>query len=96
MPVNHMVWLKFRDGITEARIAEHIESVYALKDQVPGILEISAGRNFTQRAMGCQVGISVVLKDKAALAAYGPHPVHAAAAAALRQDAEIFALDYEF
>ena len=38
----------------------------------------------------------VELEDREALTTYLPHPYHAAISTALRVDAEIFALDYEF
>jgi hypothetical protein len=38
----------------------------------------------------------VTLQDRAALDRYSAHPVHVEVAAALRRDAELLALDYEF
>jgi hypothetical protein len=96
MPVNHMVWIKFRADVPAQRIEQHVAALRSLKDRVPGILDLTIGRNFTDRANGCTHGLSVILADKAALAAYAPHPVHVEVAGALRQDAEILALDYEF
>jgi hypothetical protein len=96
MPVNHMVWIKFRADVPVERIEKHVVALRSLKERVPGILDLTIGRNFTDRANGCTHGLSVILVDKAALAAYASHPVHVEVASALRQDAEILALDYEF
>ena len=96
MPVHHQVWIKFRADVPEERIAAHLRALQSLQGRVPGVLELNLGKNFTERANGCTHGLSVVLTDKAALAAYGPHPVHAEIAKALRQDAEVLALDYEY
>ena len=96
MPVNHMVWIKFRPGIDEAGIAAHLAALAALRERVPGVQSLNLGRNFTERANGCTHGLSVILDDKAALQAYAVHPYHVEVATALRRDAEILALDYEF
>jgi hypothetical protein len=96
MAVNHMVWIKFRPEIDEARIAAHAAALRALQQRVPGVQSLNLGRNFTERANGYNFGLSVILDDKAALQAYAVHPYHVEVATALRRDAEIMALDYEF
>jgi hypothetical protein len=96
MAVNHMVWIKFHPGTDEARIAAHLEALRGLADRVPGVQSLTLGRNFTDRANGCTHGLSVILDDKAALAAYGPHPYHVEVATAVRRDAELLVLDFEF
>lgn len=96
MPVNHQVWIKFRADVPPAVIDGIVAELRALRGAVPGILDLNLGRNFTDRANGYNWGLSVILQDKAALAAYAPHPVHVAVATKLRANAEIMALDYEF
>lgn len=96
MPVNHMVWIRFRPDVPVERVEHHLAALRSLRGRVPGILDLTLGRNFTDRANGCTHGLSVILADKAALATYAPHPAHVEVASALRQDAEILALDYEF
>jgi hypothetical protein len=91
-----MVWLKFKAGVPPARIEAHLAALASLVEHVPGITRLSLGANFTDRAQGYTHGVAVELTDRAALAAYGPHPYHAKVAAALREDAELLALDYEF
>jgi hypothetical protein len=96
MPVNHMVWIKFRADVPPERVERHLEALRSLAHRVPGILDLTLGRNFTDRANGCTHGLSVILPDRAALSAYITHPVHVEVAGAVRQDAEILALDYEY
>lgn len=97
MAVMHMVWLKFRPEITEAQIEAHCRALHGLKSRVPGVLELTVGRNFTERAPGYTHGIAVTLADKAALAIYAVHPDHVEVAQGLRRDTEgVMALDYEF
>jgi len=96
MAVNHMVWIKFRPDIDAARIAAHLQALRGLEARVPGVQSLTLGRNFTDRANGFTHGLCVILDDPAALAAYGPHPYHVEVATALRKDAELLVLDYEF
>lgn len=96
MPVNHMVWIRFRADVPEERIAAHLEGLRSLAAGVPVVRGLTVGRNFTDRANGCTHGLSVILDDRAALSAYAVHPRHVEVATALRRDAEILALDYEY
>ncbi len=96
MAVNHMVWLKFRGDIDTARVQHHLDALRSLATRVPGVRQLHLGTNFTDRANGYTHGLTVILDDKAALQAYAVHPAHVEVATALRQDAEVQALDYEF
>jgi len=95
MAVTHIVWIKFRDGVAPSRIDAHVAALASLEHSVPGISQLTLGANFTDRAGGYSHGLVVILEDKAALEAYATHPRHVEVATALRQDADILALDYE-
>jgi len=90
-----MVWIKFRDGVEQTRIDQHIAALTSLQQSVPGIVQLTIGENFTDRADGYTHGLLVILDNKAALNAYATHPRHVEVATALREDANILALDYE-
>ncbi len=96
MPVEHMVWFRFRDEVTRderARLARELRRLAAL---VPGILKLSVGENFTDRALGCQLGLLVTLESRTALAAYQVHEAHQAIAKQLRTACDqILAFDFE-
>jgi len=96
MPVNHMVWIKFNEGTTPTAIEEHLAGLRSLPDHVPGILGLTLGSNFTERARGFTHGVMVLLTDRDALAAYAVHPAHVAVASRLVKDAEIMALDFDY
>ncbi len=96
MPVNHMVWIRFRADVPDERIAAHVAGLRSLATGVPFVRGLTLGRNFTDRANGCTHGLSVILDDRAALAAYAVHPHHVEVATALRRDADVLALDYEY
>ena len=96
MPIYHLVWFKFNDDVPESRIAAHLAALRSLPAHVPDILSLAVGANFTQRAEGFTHGLVVVLRDKAALAAYAVHPHHVTVASAVARDAQLRALDFEF
>jgi len=96
MAVNHVVWIKFAADVPANRVREHVEALRNLKDEIPEIVNLSIGTNFTERAQGCTHGLVVELRDKAALTAYLVHPRHVEVATSLRTDGEVWALDYEF
>jgi Stress responsive A/B Barrel Domain len=96
MAINHMVWIKMRPGVPPERVAAHLVGLRSLATSVPGVRELTVGANFTDRANGCTHGLSVILTDRAALKVYAEHPAHVEVATALRQDADVLALDYEF
>ena len=74
--VEHMVLMRWKEGVDPERIAEAFEALRALKDQIPGILELTCGENFSDRAKAFQAGLYVRFRDRAALAEYLPHPAH--------------------
>jgi hypothetical protein len=96
VPVNHMVWIKFAADIDDERIAAHLAALRGLPKEVPGIIDLTIGPNFTDRANGYTHGLSVILENKASLADYSSHPAHIRVASDLRRDADIMALDYQF
>jgi hypothetical protein len=94
--VEHMVWIKFKDGVDEARIQHHLDGLNSLIESVPGIVALKLGKNFTDRAKGFTHGLSVTLESPAALKVYADHPDHVAVAKPLRDDADLMAMDFEF
>ncbi len=95
MPVEHMVWIRFKPGVSDDRISEHMADLASLKDRVPGVLRLEVGENFTDRAKGFTHGLVVTLESREALDAYANHPDHVAVAGPLKEDAELMAMDFE-
>ncbi len=95
--IEHLVMFKFKPVVAVAEMEAAAAALRALKDQVPGVIEITAGMNFTERSQGHQMGLLVRLKDKAALAAYSAHPAHRSVVDTLIKPKvdNIMALDYE-
>jgi hypothetical protein len=96
MAVNHMVWFKFYSTVAEERVAAHLQALRSLKTQVPGVIDLHVGVNFTDRANGYTHGLMALLHDKVALANYVVHPAHVAVVNSLQDDCDRLALDYEF
>lgn len=94
--VEHMVWIRFHEGVAPERIARHMAGLRDLKEKVPGILALKAGENFFPRSGGFTHGLSVTFPSRDALKLYADHPEHVAVAGPLRQDAELRAMDFEF
>ncbi len=76
--VEHMVLLKFSADTPAAARVEVIRRLLELKDEVPGIVEMTAGENFSQRSQGFQVGLLVRFEHREALQPIGQHPKHQA------------------
>ncbi|WP_432798283.1 Dabb family protein [Poriferisphaera sp. WC338] len=96
MAVQHMVWIKFNANTPQTRIDHHLAALGALRTKVPGITHLSVGQNFTDRANGFTHGLLVTLESKSALETYATHPEHVPVATALKEDATLMAMDYEF
>lgn len=95
--IEHVVLFKLKADAPEAKKTEMLRRLLALKDQIPGISQVSAGTNFSARAQGYTHGFVVRFNDRAALDAYLPHPAHRAVVENhVRPLSEgVLALDYE-
>ncbi len=74
-----------------------MESLRGLKEQIPGIIDLSCGENFSERGKGFEHGLLVKFSDRSALDAYQPHPAHQEVVQNLIKPiaADVLALDYE-
>lgn len=93
----HMVALRLKPSTTAAEADALLDAVRRLPDQVPGILELRCGRNFSPaRAHGFDLGVEVRFPGRAELQAYGPHPDHQRVSARIAEIcADVCALDFE-
>ncbi len=76
--IEHIVLFRWKPEATPEQVAGAVEGLRGLKDRVPGILSLTCGADFSGRAQGYTHALVVRLADRAALAAYGPHPAHRA------------------
>lgn len=95
MAVYHMVWVKFRPGVSEEAIAQHLQNLADLPERVPAIAALHIGPNFTDRANGYTHGFIVTVDSREDLPRYLNHPHHVEVATPLKRDAELMAMDIE-
>jgi hypothetical protein len=74
--VEHVVLFKLKPEATEAQKRAMVEALRGLRGQIEGIVDLSCGRNFSERGQGFEIGLVVRFRDRAALDAYIPHPAH--------------------
>jgi hypothetical protein len=72
----HTFLFQWKPGTTEAQKARAQTEIQALQGQIPGLLETYTGVNFSPRSLGYEFGGVMKFTDRAALDAYGTHPVH--------------------
>jgi hypothetical protein len=83
--IRHIVLIRFRADVPEDRIAAIFADLHAIRDRIPGIGAIHAGRSESpeQIERGYLHGFTVDFADWDALAAYQAHPDHRSVGAAL-------------
>jgi hypothetical protein len=75
----HLVSFKFKEKLDPQKEMELIESLLSFKNQIPGIIELTAGVNETEEidnVQGYTLGLRVTFEDRESLRQYGPHPLH--------------------
>jgi hypothetical protein len=74
--IEHLLLLRWTEGTSPEAVDAALAELRALKDKIPGILDLSCGMNFSARAKGFTHGLVIRFKDWAAQEAYNPHPEH--------------------
>ncbi|BBH22003.1 hypothetical protein Back11_33480 [Paenibacillus baekrokdamisoli] len=75
----HLVIFKFNSSLTKEHEQVLLGKLQALKQTIPGIIELSAGINVTEETEnrhGYSLGLRVTFESQEALRQYGPHPAH--------------------
>ncbi|RAW18402.1 Dabb family protein [Paenibacillus taichungensis] len=94
----HLVVFKLIDTITPVKQQELVAQLLALQEQIPGIVDLTAGINVTEETdhiQGFTLGLRVTFEDQEALRAYGPHPAHQSFVASLNEWVEnVIVVDY--
>jgi Stress responsive A/B Barrel Domain len=95
--IQHNVFFKWKPSMTSALEEKTFVALRALKEQIPGIISATVGKQNSPEGLGqgFTVGLSVQFCDAAARDAYLPHPAHQAAVALCKEHiAEVIVLDY--
>lgn len=74
--IEHIVLIRWTEGASQEAKDSAMTELRSLKDKIPGIVGLTSGVNFSERAKGYTHGLIFRFKDRAALEAYVPHPEH--------------------
>jgi hypothetical protein len=72
----HVFAFRWKPEVTEQQKEKVAADIRKLQGQIPGLLETYVGKNFSSKGQGYEFGGVMKFSDRAALEAYGPHPVH--------------------
>lgn len=76
MTVQHIVWLRFNDGVAEDERVAALDAVAGLQGRIDGIEKVETGADLSGRGGGFTHAAIVTMRDRTVLDAYGPHPAH--------------------
>jgi len=93
--VIHTFAFRWKPGVTAEQKQKVIVGIRKLQGQIPGLLEVWVGENFSPRSQGYALGGVMKFESRAALEAYTPHPVHQELLAWLMPLIEPVEVDFE-
>lgn len=74
--IDHLVLFAAREDISPEDLTDLVSSARALKDSVPGVLELTVGEDFSGRGGGYTHGLFARFEDRDGLQGYLTHPEH--------------------
>jgi len=74
--VIHTFAFRWKPGVTEEQRQRAMAAIRNLQGRIPGLEETWVGVNFSPRSQGYELGGVMRFSSRAALEAYGAHPVH--------------------
>jgi antibiotic biosynthesis monooxygenase (ABM) superfamily enzyme len=93
--IDHLVFLAANQDASPEDIEDLISSIRNLKETVPGVVDLSAGENFSPRSGGYTHGIFVRFETREDLQGYMQHPDHLAVVEKLDRLTTRIVIDYE-
>jgi hypothetical protein len=94
--IDHLVFLAANEDASPEDIEDLIASIRSLKESVPGVVDLSAGENFSPRSGGHTHGIFVRFETREDLQGYMQHPDHLAVVEKLDRLTTRIVIDYEY
>jgi hypothetical protein len=94
--IDHLVFLAANEDASPEDIEDLISSLRNLKETVPGVVDLSAGENFSPRSGGYTHGIFVRFETREDLQGYMQHPDHLAVVGKLDRLTTRIVIDYEY
>jgi len=95
--VDHLVFFAVREGASGDEVEDLVSSIHALREEVPGTVDLSVGQDFSGRSGGYTHALFARFEDTSGLEEYMKHPAHLAVVEKL--DATTsgrIVVDYEF
>jgi Stress responsive A/B Barrel Domain len=74
--VIHTFAFRWQPSVTDEQKQRAVRQIRALQGQIPGLVETLVGTKISPRSQGYELGGVMKFSDRAALDAYGGHPVH--------------------
>ena len=76
--VDHLVFFTLKDDVSDGDERELLDSLRALKEEVPNVRDLTAGRDFSGRGGEYTHALFARFDDVDALKSYATHPAHLA------------------
>ena len=94
--IDHLVLFTANSGASREDLEDLVSSLRGLKEKVPGVVELSAGENFSERSRGYTHGLFARFESAEGLKRYREHPEHLAVLEKLdRLTTDLTVVDYE-
>ncbi|CAM3113067.1 Dabb family protein [Sporolactobacillus spathodeae] len=95
--IEHIVFFKFSEKTTKEQKQEGARRLVHLKHELPNILDIQAGQNFSTRGKGYSMALTVRFPSKEDLDFYGPSKEHQAVVSYMKEVGleDTMAIDFE-
>ncbi len=94
--IHHLVWFKLKDGISAEEKAQLKANLLEMKPQIPQIIEMACGEDFSGRSRGFEFGLAVQFASREDGQIYDQHPAHQAFIAKSKHLwSDVQALDFE-
>lgn len=74
--LEHLVFIKTKADTRAEDVRNIIDSLNALRGVIPGVKEMRAGLNLSERSKGFNIGLRVRVCNEQDLIAYQSHPAH--------------------
>ena len=95
--IKHVVFMKFKPGVTDEQVEELRRSLGALPGKIPEIREYSFGKDVMRSERSVDFALVSAFEDLDALKRYSEHPEHLPVLSLARYLSEmVLAADYVF
>lgn len=76
--VDHLVFFAVREDASSEDVEDLVSSLEGLKGEIPGVVDLSVGEDFSGRAGGYTHALFARFEDRDGLKEYLGHPAHLA------------------